>query len=519
MTQSPRRESYSICHIGMAALALGLILAISAAPAQADSPYLYGIHWWGYTPGQPIDATPATLLDAPAYGGWDVETIITHTDSHWRASFFKPLYTDLYTNKNISLITRIDYKWGETVPAPTSPDYAGWPNHVVNNVVNVLAPACHIWQIGNEPNLTIEGNNWPDNKIQPADYAQIYRNVRNAIHNNADPSPAGQHIVLIAPPSPGGIITFPGGERWIHSNDWLGQVIDHIPHEEIDGFGIHAYGGSITDFRNSYASALNLIDSKGLQYRPVYMTEFAKDKNQTEASKAQFIRDAYADVNTWNQTPGNHNIVCLAYFVYDADQQASGAWNTTSIEYYRTNGLPLGDPNNMFTAYQETVALRYPAGEALMAPVANFSASPTDGRIPLTVGFTDESTGTYSNWSWSFGDGGTSPLADPSRTYSQPGLYTVSLTVSGNAGNSTKTRSDYIRVLPKIGDMDGDGDGDMDDYGLFQACYTGSGNPQTDPACAPALIDDDDDVDSADLQAFIDCMTGPNIPIGRGCSN
>lgn len=502
----------------VAALALCLIVA---TPTHADSPYLYGIHWWGYTQGQAIDSTPATLLDAPAYGGWDVETIITHSSTHWQASYFSALYTDLYTSKNMSIITRIDYNWGETVPSPTNPDYAGWANHIVNNVVNVLAHGCHIWQIGNEPNLTIEGNNWPDNKIQPAQYAQIYRNVRNAIHNNANPSPAGQHVVLIAPPSPGGILYYndpPELLRWIDSNAWVGQVIDNIPNEEIDGFGIHAYGGSVTDFHNSYASSLSLIDSKGLANRPVYMTESAKDKNQSEASKAQFIRDAYADVNTWNQTPGNHDIVCLAYFVYDNNQQASGAWNTTSIEYYRTNGIPLGDPNNMFTAYEQTVDLRYPAGTAIIAPIANFSGAPTFGRVPLTVNFTNTSTGTISSWNWTFGDGGTSPNPDPSHPYTQPGLFTVALTVTGTGGNSTKTRTNYIHVIPKIGDMDGDGDGDMVDYGRFQACFSGNGNEQPDPDCLAARIDADNDVDSLDLSAFMNCMTGPNIPIGLGCS-
>ena len=40
-------------------------------------------------------------------------------------------------------------------------------------------------------------------------------------------------------------------------------------------------------------------------------------------------------------------------------------------------------------------------------PVAEFSGSPTSGTEPLTVDFTDLSTGSVDSWSWTFGDGGT----------------------------------------------------------------------------------------------------------------
>ncbi len=84
-------------------------------------------------------------------------------------------------------------------------------------------------------------------------------------------------------------------------------------------------------------------------------------------------------------------------------------------------------------------------------PVADFSAEPTSGLAPLSVQFTDSSTGNVTSRSWSFGDGGTSNLQNPSYVYNTPGTYTVSLTVSGPVpsippSNGTKTRTDYITV-------------------------------------------------------------------------
>jgi PKD repeat protein len=80
------------------------------------------------------------------------------------------------------------------------------------------------------------------------------------------------------------------------------------------------------------------------------------------------------------------------------------------------------------------------------APVANFSASPTSGVVPLNVSFTDASTGSITSRSWSFGDGGTSTATSPSHNYVSPGTYTVSLTVTGPGGSDTETKTDLIVV-------------------------------------------------------------------------
>jgi len=67
------------------------------------------------------------------------------------------------------------------------------------------------------------------------------------------------------------------------------------------------------------------------------------------------------------------------------------------------------------------------------APTAHFSSSISD----LTASFTDSSSdsdGSVTAWSWSFGDGASSTLKNPSHTYSAAGTYMVSLTVTDNGG-------------------------------------------------------------------------------------
>jgi PKD repeat protein len=58
-------------------------------------------------------------------------------------------------------------------------------------------------------------------------------------------------------------------------------------------------------------------------------------------------------------------------------------------------------------------------------PDANFSGTPLYGNFPMTVQFTNHTTGTVTSWSWTFGDGGTAAARNPEHTYNYAGLFTV----------------------------------------------------------------------------------------------
>ena len=79
-------------------------------------------------------------------------------------------------------------------------------------------------------------------------------------------------------------------------------------------------------------------------------------------------------------------------------------------------------------------------------PVAAFGANVTSGAAPLTVNFTNSSTGSFTTCAWSFGDGTTSTTPNPSHVYAAAGTYSVSLTVTGPGGTNTQTRSNYVTV-------------------------------------------------------------------------
>ena len=82
--------------------------------------------------------------------------------------------------------------------------------------------------------------------------------------------------------------------------------------------------------------------------------------------------------------------------------------------------------------------------------VVDFTASPTSGPHPLSVAFSNTSTGDYTASLWDFGDGATSTARNPTHIYTLPDVYTVTLTVSGPGGTDTESRPDYITVYEQV---------------------------------------------------------------------
>jgi PKD repeat protein len=114
--------------------------------------------------------------------------------------------------------------------------------------------------------------------------------------------------------------------------------------------------------------------------------------------------------------------------------------------YTFSTDFPTEDPLYPNNAGGYTDAFVSKLSHLVPAPVADFTADPASGTAPLTVNFTDLSTGSITDWAWDFGDSGTSTEQNPAHIYNTPGAYTVSLTVTGPGGTAIETKTDYITV-------------------------------------------------------------------------
>jgi len=75
-------------------------------------------------------------------------------------------------------------------------------------------------------------------------------------------------------------------------------------------------------------------------------------------------------------------------------------------------------------------------------PIADFTHSPTNPRIPETINFTDLSTdsdGNIVSWHWEFGDGNNSMEQNPRYKYTSAEQYVVTLIVEDDLGAQTAT--------------------------------------------------------------------------------
>jgi len=147
---------------------------------------------------------------------------------------------------------------------------------------------------------------------------------------------------------------------------------------------------------------------------------------------------------------------------------------------------------------------------ALEAPdslSADFSTDTLTGLAPLSVSFTDQSSGNPSSWMWDFDNDGTvdSTQQNPIHQYAQRGIYSVSLTVSNGTDESTELKTDYISVLHKRTDCNKDDAIDTLDI-QFSLMYYGQIDPSIGSDFQSPDIDEDGIVTTLDIAHILKDM-------------
>jgi gliding motility-associated-like protein len=98
---------------------------------------------------------------------------------------------------------------------------------------------------------------------------------------------------------------------------------------------------------------------------------------------------------------------------------------------------------------------------------ADFTPTPTNGNIPLTVNFTNNSVFADSYY-WTFGDNNTSTVINPNNTYQNPGEYSVILIAENTYGCKDTATYEFIKAddytmiyIPNVFTPNGD---NLNDY-------------------------------------------------------
>jgi len=100
-----------------------------------------------------------------------------------------------------------------------------------------------------------------------------------------------------------------------------------------------------------------------------------------------------------------------------------------------------------------------------------------------------------------------------------PGLHVGHATVTDpNAVVPIRQFTVNLTVQSVPGDFDSDMDVDHDDYARLQICYAGSLAP-IPPGCAEADLNGSGHIDASDLNTFLKCATGAEIPANPLCAD
>jgi PKD repeat protein len=123
--------------------------------------------------------------------------------------------------------------------------------------------------------------------------------------------------------------------------------------------------------------------------------------------------------------------------------QTSPSHSYTSIGFFNIE-LIVTSPFGCLDTIVQQVEVREP-------PVANFSLAPDSACGPVTVAFTDFSTGPALSYNWNFGNGQSSNVPSPGSQIYNPSIYTdttytVLLTLTNFCGTDTHTET--IQVMP-----------------------------------------------------------------------
>ncbi|MFO7916682.1 MAG: LysM domain-containing protein [Anaerolineae bacterium] len=282
---------------------------------KGESPYLFGLH----------DRGGEHYMAWAGRKGWVLCTEELGADPNaWGSKGYSDLADD-----GFGVIVRLNHGYGEKGTLPRSSRYEDFAKRCGNFVEQ--SSGCHIWIIGNEPNMAVERPGGPRHGevITPHKYVAAFRACREEIRSRS-----GHHNdqVVTAAIGPWNIQTNyeanPSGDWIIYFRDML-KALDG----ELDGIALHTYGRDADPAnivsevcmdppfdhrRKTFRTYIDFMEAipESLQHLPVYITETDQNIAWVDVNNG-WVQEAYTEINRWNGDVTHQRIRSLILYRWE----------------------------------------------------------------------------------------------------------------------------------------------------------------------------------------------------------
>lgn len=320
------------------------------APAPIEpsvSPFIYGIH----------DPGGENLMREAGVTGWVLYTTLVNEP---------PMDFSALTHEGFGVLVRLNWGYRPNGTLPNEDLYPQFADFCAQWVER--SRGVNHWIIANEPNLAGErpGFGTPsEQRITPRLYARAFGLCHRAIHDVPGHSTDQVITAAVAPwnvetrygPDPQGAYAANPTGNWIdYFRDML-LAVDGLA----DGIAIHAYthrvdlntgdtfitseerrwaylfpetGGAHYHFR-VYQDFMRAIP-QSLRQLPVYITEANQGRDPNTGAtwfpqNIGWVRNAYAEIDRWNQNPANQKIRALLLYRWRTAPEGGDRWGISHL--------------------------------------------------------------------------------------------------------------------------------------------------------------------------------------------
>ncbi|HEX6642637.1 MAG TPA: PKD domain-containing protein, partial [Thermoanaerobaculia bacterium] len=203
------------------------------------------------------------------------------------------------------------------------------------------------------------------------------------------------------------------------------QTNANITATRISGLTSGSYRIYVVAFNATGNSAQSNTATATIAAAPVAIITMSPQTGTAGATTFTFYDESTGGVTSrlWNFGDGATSIALVATHRY-----------TNAGQYTVTLTVTGAGGQSSSTSKTFTVAASAPVTPPV---IATFTMTPQAPSTADNVAFSDTSTGAPTRWTWSFGDGATSTLRNPTHAYAGPGTYTVTLTAANATSSST----------------------------------------------------------------------------------